>query len=66
MKILQVTPFLNEQHGGTEIFCFNLSKLLAQIGHEVHIFTSKIKSKTPKYQYLEGVHVHRFNAPVVF
>ena len=65
MKVLQISPFLNEQHGGTEVYCFNLSKKLVKEGHEIHIFTSKTKKRTPKYQYLEGVHIHRFNAPVV-
>jgi len=65
LKILQISPFLNEQHGGTEIYCFNLSKSLVRYGHELHIFTSKTKPQTPKYQYLEGIHVHRFSAPIV-
>ena len=50
MKILQVTPFLGEQFGGTERFCNNLSLSLARKGHEVTIFTSKTLPSTPSFQ----------------
>jgi len=65
MRILQVTPFLEEQYGGTERYCINLSKELVKLGHEVEIFTAKIKPETPKTSEINGIRVRRFCTPKV-
>jgi glycosyltransferase involved in cell wall biosynthesis len=43
MRILQVTPFYSPVHGGSAEVPYQLSKGLAQRGHEVTIYTSNYK-----------------------
>ncbi len=65
MKILQVTPFFGEQFGGTERFCYNLSRQLVNRGHQVDVYTSRTIPTTPKHEIVEGVQVFRFYTPTV-
>jgi len=65
LKILQISPFMKEQFGGTERYCYNLSKYLAARVHEVHVYTSKLRASNPSVEYLDGFYVHRFYAPKV-
>ncbi|MFX1562470.1 MAG: glycosyltransferase family 4 protein [Promethearchaeota archaeon] len=65
MRILQVTPFLNEQYGGSERYCYNLSKELVKLGHEVDVFTSRINKKTPLTSNFDGIKIKRFYTPTV-
>jgi glycosyltransferase involved in cell wall biosynthesis len=50
--------FLPEDIGGTEIVTYNLAKLLAQDGHEVHVITSS-KKKFFAEDIKNGFFVHR-------
>lgn len=43
MKILQVIQFFNPKFGGSMNVCYNLSKELAKLGHEVTIITTDIE-----------------------
>ncbi|MFX0068133.1 MAG: glycosyltransferase family 4 protein [Candidatus Hodarchaeota archaeon] len=65
MKILQISPFLEQQYGGTERYCFNLSRFLALRGHEVHIYTTKLRRSDPSIEEKSGIIIHRFYAPKV-
>ena len=49
MRILQINKFLYPR-GGAETYLFNLSKLLAQNGHEVFFFSQKNKKNIPNKQ----------------
>ena len=60
MKILQVTPFFGEQLGGTERFSANISTILSERGHDVHVYTSRLLPTSPEYEEIDGVKVHRF------
>lgn len=46
--------------GGSERYCFNLSKSLQDLGHEPTIYTSKYPSNTPVYEKYEGIPIIRF------
>ena len=60
MRILQVTPYFCEHYGGTERYCFNLSRELIKLGHEVHVYTSHIESDAPRIETRAGIKIHRF------
>ena len=42
-----VPPYAPPMEGGSERYCFNLSKRLVERGHEVTIFTSQYPTNTP-------------------
>lgn len=65
MRILQVTPFLGEQYGGSERYCYHLSKELVKLGHDVELFTSRLNQKTPITSMVDGIQVRRFYTPTV-
>lgn len=65
MKILQVSPFLGQQYGGTERYCYNLSRHLAAKGHDVAIYTTKLRNSDPSMAKENGVTIYRFFAPKV-
>ena len=64
MKIAHITPFAGEWFGGTERYCYQLSKILAK-KHDVHIFTSKLNKGTSCVEEVSGMTIHRFYAPKV-
>lgn len=66
MKVLQISPFFGEQFGGTERFCYNLSRQLVQRGHEVDVFTARTIASSPKQEVVGGVRVSRHCTPAVF
>ncbi|RLG20599.1 hypothetical protein DRN74_05125 [Candidatus Micrarchaeota archaeon] len=57
MKIFQISAYFPPFYGGSERYCYNISRRLAE-KHEVHVFTSHL-SNNPPYEELEGIHVHR-------
>jgi glycosyltransferase involved in cell wall biosynthesis len=63
MRILQVTPYFDEHYGGTERYCYNLSRALVDLGHEVHAYAARITKSTPRKETKDGVHIHRFPTP---
>jgi glycosyltransferase involved in cell wall biosynthesis len=60
MRILQVTPYFNEHYGGTERYCYNLSLALAELGHEVHVYSARIKNSSLRKEERDGISIHRF------
>lgn len=46
--------------GGSEWYCQQLSKRLAERGHEVHVFTSMLDKTTPFNEEKDGFHIHRY------
>ncbi|MDG6994372.1 MAG: glycosyltransferase family 4 protein [Nitrososphaerota archaeon] len=63
MKIAQVNVYYDPFFvGGAEWYVYNISRRLAKMGHEVHVFTArKYQGKdAPEREDLEGVIVHRF------
>ncbi len=64
MRIAHVAPFAGEWFGGTERYCFQLSKILAK-KHDIHIFTSKLSKDTSCVEEVSGMTIHRFYAPKV-
>jgi glycosyltransferase involved in cell wall biosynthesis len=63
MRILQVTPYFGEHYGGTERYCYNLSRALVKMGHEVHVYAARIKPSTPRREKKDGINIHRFPTP---
>jgi glycosyltransferase involved in cell wall biosynthesis len=63
MRILQVTPYFGEHYGGTERYCYNLSRALVELGHEVYVYAARIKRSTPRKEVRDGIHIHRFPTP---
>jgi len=64
MRVLMVPGFAPSRYarneGGSERFCFNLSKRLQALGHELTIYTSKYPPNTPIYELYDGVPIIRF------
>jgi len=54
MKIFQINA---RYTGGSNRYCYELSKRLAERGHEVHMITSKLR-KNDISRKVEGVHFH--------
>jgi len=63
MRILQVTPYFGEHYGGTERYCFNLSRALADMGHEVHVYAARMKATSLRREKEAGLKIHRFPTP---
>lgn len=58
MRVLHIPPYAPPIEGGSERYCFNLSKLLIERGHEAKVFTSrKTREKT---RIIEGVPCYFF------
>ena len=53
IRILHVPPYAPPIEGGSERFCFNLSKSLAKRGHNIRVMTSIKGNK--KFDYVEGI-----------
>ena len=60
MKILQVSAYFYPHIGGSEKYCYGLSKELADRGHEVHVLTSKLIRKSKFNEKIDGFYVHRY------
>ncbi|HBN06083.1 MAG TPA: hypothetical protein DD434_09915 [Bacteroidales bacterium] len=58
MKILQVAPHFKPYVGGQEIYIYNLSKKLVEMGHSVHVITSNYP-KSFKYEQIDGITIER-------
>ena len=63
MRILQVTPYFGEHYGGTERYCYNLSRALVDLGHEVHVYAARITRESPRKEVKDGINIHRFPTP---
>lgn len=59
MRILQVIPSLAPLHGGPTFVAMNLSKALADRGHQVHLFTTD-RAGVPDLSWLSNVDVRVF------
>ncbi|MFB0559692.1 MAG: glycosyltransferase family 4 protein [Candidatus Lokiarchaeia archaeon] len=58
-KILQVSPYFLPYTGGSERYCQQLSKHLAERGHKLHVITSKLKADSDINEKKDGYHIHR-------
>jgi len=64
VNILQVTTFFYpDSVGGSNRVVFEISKGLAARGHNVHLLTRRIDKGFPVHEEIEGIHVHRYEAP---
>lgn len=63
MKIIQVSPYFYPHAGGSEWYCYQLSKHLADRGHEVHVFTSRLDKDMPTMEKRDGFNIHRYYCP---
>ena len=61
MKILQVIPYFTPKRGGDVNVVYNLSKHLAERGHEVTIFTTDFELDKDYIHSLDGVRVVPFH-----
>jgi glycosyltransferase involved in cell wall biosynthesis len=61
MKILQVVPFFTPARGGSVVVPYNLSKHLAERGHEVTIITTDFELDNEYIRSLDGVRVVPFH-----
>ncbi len=59
MKIIQASAYPRENGGGSEKYCFELSRRLASMGHEVHVLTSRMYQKDGHTHDGMVVHHHR-------
>jgi len=64
LRIAHISPFAGDWFGGTERYCFQLSKILAK-KHDVHIFASRLRKDAPLIEEVSGVIIHRCYAPKV-
>ncbi|MGA2308592.1 MAG: glycosyltransferase [Candidatus Bathyarchaeia archaeon] len=60
MNILQVVPFFSPVHGGSSVVPYNLSKELAERGHDVTLYTSNYKLSWEWVKSLSKVNVYPF------
>src|SRR4051794_28162318 len=65
LKIAQVTAIFPPHLGGSANVCFYNSRELAQLGHEVHVFTAA-SANLPTYEVQQGVHIHRLRPVIKF
>lgn len=62
LKIAQVNIYFSPFFvGGVEWYVYNISRRLAKMGHDVHVFTAEkyLDKKAPASEVVEGVKVHR-------
>jgi glycosyltransferase involved in cell wall biosynthesis len=71
MRIAHVTATFPPHWTGTGLVCFHNACQLAQLGHEVHVYTTSLPD-TPEFETLQGVQIHRLkplfqigNAPLL-
>ena len=60
MRILQVTPFFAESYGGTERYSYFLSNALADRGHDVEVYTSRLYKGVYNPRLRPNLLVHRY------
>lgn len=65
MKIIQISPYFS-QAGGSSWYCQQLSKHLAERGHEIHIITSRLDKKLPFKEERNGLHIKRYPCAGIF
>ncbi len=68
LKILRIVPFFYPAfgYGGPVIHSYNISKIQAQLGYDVNVFTTNIikhnliSNTLPRYEIVQGIKIHRF------
>lgn len=70
MKILVVSPYFFPKIGGLENYCYNISKLLVEKGHELYVLTSGTENSE---ENIDGINIIRIkpsltisNTPINF
>jgi len=61
LRITQVVHDFHPVVGGIETYAYNLAKGLVDAGHYVKVYTAHLPG-LPRYERLEGIHIHRFHA----
>ncbi len=59
MKIVQVVHSFPPRYDGVGNYCYQLSKHLAERGHQVDVVTSRLYSNLPVKEVIDGFTVHR-------
>lgn len=59
MKIVQVVHSFPPRYDGVGNYCYQLSKHLAERGHQVEVITSKLYSNLPVEEVIDGFTIHR-------
>lgn len=59
-----VTNLFYPLTGGSENVVFEVSRRLVRRGHEVRVLTEQTRSQWPRYERMDGIHIHR--CPVRF
>lgn len=59
MKIVQVAHSFYPRYEGIGNYCYQLSKHLAERGHQVDVITSRLYSNLPVKEVIDGFTVHR-------
>jgi glycosyltransferase involved in cell wall biosynthesis len=59
MRIAQVCPFYYPRHGGVETVVKEYSERLVRRGHKVHVYTTEGNWRSPWFEDINGVKVHR-------
>ena len=62
MKIAQVCPRYYPQIGGVESHVSEISKRLAQMGHDVRVITTDSIGEMPRQEYIQDINVIRFKS----
>ena len=60
MNILELSPYSRELTGGSQAYCFALSKMLKRRGHDVEVWTGRYPRTLSKVDYSFGFPVKRF------
>jgi len=59
-----VIPYFYPNIGGSERYCYELSRRLVKKGHEVSVLTTKLHKNHPSYEIIEGINIFRY--PMLF
>lgn len=63
MKILVHSIYFHPEVGGLETHVLTLCQALKKRGHSITVVTSHSIPNTPKYEVIDGIHVHRIWCP---
>jgi len=59
MKIVQIVHSFPPRYEGIGNYCYQLSKHLAERGHQVDVFTSRLHNNLPVEEFIDGFTIHR-------
>lgn len=65
MRILHCLYYYRPHYSGLTVYTERLARALARRGHTVTILTARYDRRLPRYEVLDGVHVHRADVAFV-